>query len=113
MRSLCSNPPHPAPKHFSQLTRAPFSQDSSAERGHAFRRTRPLRARRTSTTIYNWGPRVAETLRRAVVASRMLWSDGAGSMLVASLAPFTAKARVLERDGVFAWGLDCQQVRTE
>ena len=75
MRSLCSNPPHPALNHFSQLIRAPFSQDSSAEGGRAFRRTRPLRARRTSTTIDNWGPRVAETVRRAVVAPRMLWSD--------------------------------------
>ena len=45
-----------------QLTCAPFSQDSSTERGDAFRRTRPLRARRSSTTIYNWGPRVAETV---------------------------------------------------
>ena len=86
MRSLCSNPPHPALKHFTQLTCAPFSQDSSARRGRAFRRTRPLRARRTSTTINNWGPRVAERLRRAVVASRMWWSDGAGGMKVASLA---------------------------
>ena len=86
MRSLCSNPPHSALNHFSQLIRAPFSQDSSAERGQAFRRAGPLRARRTSTTINNWGPRVAERLRRAVVASRMWWSDGAGGMKVASLA---------------------------
>ena len=71
MRSLCSNPPHPALKHFSQLIRAPFSQDSSAERGQAFRRVGPLRARSTSTTIDNRGARVAKTLRRAVVALRM------------------------------------------
>ena len=32
------------------------------------------------------GPRVAETVWRAVVALRMWWSDGAGSMKVASLA---------------------------
>ena len=35
MQSLCSNPPHPALKHLSQLIRAPFTQDSSAERGQS------------------------------------------------------------------------------
>ena len=113
MRSLCSNPPHPALKHFSQLTRAPFSQDSSAERGQAFRRAGPLRARSTSTTTKNRGPRVAQTVWRAVVAPRMLWSDGAGCVLVASLAAFTAKARVWERDGVFGQALDQKRDRLE
>ena len=32
-----------------------------------------------------------ETLRRALVALRMWWSDGAGSMIVASLALVTAR----------------------
>ena len=113
MRSPCSNPPHPALKHFSQLTRAPFSQDSSAERGQPFRRAGPLRARSTSTSTDNWGPRVLQTVLRAVVAQRMLWSDGAGCMLVASLARVRAKAGVLERDGVCAWALDCRQLRRE
>ena len=36
--------------------------------------------------MIEWGPRVAETVWRAVVALRMWWSDGAGSMIVASLA---------------------------
>jgi hypothetical protein len=86
MRPLCSNPPPPPHKHMSQQISSPFSQDSSAERGQAFRRAGPLRARSTSTTIDNRRPRVAQTLRRAVVALRMWWADGAGCMIVASLA---------------------------
>ena len=54
-----------------------------------------------------------QAVLRAVVAQRMWWSDGAGSMLVASLALVTAKARVLERDGVVAWGLDGRRKRRE
>ena len=63
--------------------------------------------------MIEWGPRVAETVWRAVVALRMWWSDGAGSMIVASLAAFTVRARVWERDGVLAWGLDGWRERFE
>ena len=41
--------------------------------------------------MIEWGPRVAETVWRAVVALRMWWSDGAGSMKVASLELVTAR----------------------
>ena len=54
--------------------------------------------------MIEWGLRVAETVWRAVVALRMWWPDGAGSMKVASLALVSChrKARVWERDGVLA-----------
>ena len=48
----------------SLLICAPLSQDSSAERGRAFRRVGPLRARSTSPTTNNWGPRVEQTVWR-------------------------------------------------
>ena len=41
--------------------------------------------------MIEWGPRVTETVWRAVVALRMWWSDGAGSMIVASPALVTAR----------------------
>ena len=63
--------------------------------------------------MIEWGPRVAETVWRAVVALRMWWSDGAGCMIVASLATFTANARVWERDGVCGQALDGQRDRLE
>ena len=113
MRSLCSNPPHPALKHFTQLTCAPFSQDSSARRGQAFRRSE---AAESSEHLNN---------------HQQLGAEGRGDGLEGCSSPAHVvvrrcgehessvagacdrKARVSERDGVFAWGLDGWRERFE